>query len=171
MCSQHFAGGCFVGRGGWVGEGLARRGPCLRKHDHRVCACPSTTEPLPPSPLPCAPLPSRPFPAPLHVLFSPTSLPRPDAANAALQDSAQQQQQAAAPLTSALSGVLGALQAGAAAVNSIAGASGMTPGGSGGSGGDDGSFRSPPLVLGYVGDRPKSFPLQLRHSGRWGGTS
>ena len=35
---------------------------------------------------------------------------------------------------------------------------------SGNSGGND--FRQPPLVTGWVGGPPRSFPLQLRHAGR-----
>ncbi|KAI8463332.1 MAG: flavin-dependent monooxygenase [Monoraphidium minutum] len=96
-----------------------------------------------------------------------------DAANAALQGGAEQQQQPQplAALTSALSGPLGA---GAGAAAAAAGAVGLGGGGGGGLGGGDrggggggDAFRAPPLVLGYVGAAPKSFPLAMRHTGRY----
>jgi hypothetical protein len=98
-----------------------------------------------------------------HASLLNVCLPAPDAANAALQGGAQQPgpSAAAGPLGALLSGLL---QAGAGAVGALTGAAGG--GGGGGGGGGDAAFRPPPRVLGYVGEAPKSFPLQMRHSGR-----
>ncbi|GBF91599.1 FAD NAD(P)-binding oxidoreductase [Raphidocelis subcapitata] len=72
-----------------------------------------------------------------------------DAVNAALHDGGQR-----AP--TGLAGALaGALRAGAS----------LLPGGGGGGGGS--AFVPPPRVLGFVGSPPKSFPLQMQHSGRY----
>jgi len=60
--------------------------------------------------------------------------------------------------------VSGILQAGAGVLSTLSGSGSGAAGGSGD--GDSGEFQAPPLVLGYVGDRPRSFPLQMRHSGR-----
>jgi hypothetical protein len=97
---------------------------------------------------------------------------RPAAVNAALQGGPQEEgHQPLAALSTALSG---ALRMGVGAAAGVAGAVTGALGGIGGSGsrssrsssGGDGGFQAPPLVLGFVGDRPKSFPLQMRHSGR-----
>jgi hypothetical protein len=47
----------------------------------------------------------------------------------------------------------------------------LNPGGGSGFAGEAGQgsyWRRPPLVEGWVGSSPKSFPLQLQHSGRCG---
>lgn len=51
----------------------------------------------------------------------------------------------------------------AGALGSLASLTAQVAGG-GGSGG--GAYRDPPLVTGWVGSSPKSFPLQLKQAGR-----
>jgi hypothetical protein len=81
-----------------------------------------------------------------------------------LQEGAQQRLQPPSdPLASAVSNIL---QAGAGVLSTLTGGGASSSSSGGGSGEDGSAFRVPPLVVGVVGSSPKSFPLQMRHSGK-----
>jgi ubiquinone biosynthesis monooxygenase Coq6 len=96
-----------------------------------------------------------------------------DAVNKALQQDPSSIQTGAAGAAAAAAGPVaaaGAVFQGLGGVLSQAPVVGPLLGGAVGSGGDAGSgsyWRAPPRVEGWVGSSPKSFPLQLQHSGRW----
>jgi hypothetical protein len=144
MGPEEFAGG-GGGQGlGWVGVGAAQ---ATRRQPHGIQAAPPNDPRAPRPPCPCGP---------------------PDAANAALQGAGAPPP--GGPLPSLLSGIAAA---GAGALGALGGAAARLAGappppGGGGGGGGGGELRPPPRVVRWVGGRPKSFPLQMRHSGRCG---
>jgi ubiquinone biosynthesis monooxygenase Coq6 len=96
-----------------------------------------------------------------------------DAVNAALQ------QNPAAMGSGSAAAAAGHVAAAGAVLQGLGGALSSTPivgplaagamsslGGGGGEAGQGGYWRAPPLVEGWVGSSPKSFPLQMQHSGR-----